>query len=83
MIAPSPDWFVGVHDLSLLENGNWVREGVVTLEPYDAGTDDGGTYQSPDRDAQPRRPIREIDGFPLDMQGRVAPMGTFTFRRLQ
>jgi hypothetical protein len=83
MIAPSPDWFVGVHDLSLLENGDWVRERVVTLEPYDAGTDDGVTYQSPDRDAQPRRPIMEIDGFPLDVQGRVDPMGTFTFRRLQ
>lgn len=82
MIAPSPDWFAGVHDLSLVERGNWVDEKTVTLLPYDAGTDHGATYDSPDRDAQPREPIRTIDGRPLDRAGSVGPVGRFVFRRL-
>ena len=82
MVAPSPDWFTGVHDMSLIESGDWVRERVVTLFPYDAGTDSGVTYNSPDLDTQPREPIRRIEGRPLALNGAVAPVGTFTFRRL-
>jgi hypothetical protein len=83
MLAPSPDWFTGVHDLSLIEGGDWVREKVVTLHTYDAGTDSGASYSSPDLDSQPREPISRIDGAPLAMNGSVAPVGSFTFRRLQ
>jgi hypothetical protein len=31
MIAPSPDWFVGVDSFSLIENGLWTSNKVVTL----------------------------------------------------
>lgn len=82
MIAPSPDWFVGVHGLSLVESGDWVEERTVMLAPYDAGSDDGSTYRSPDSDTMPREPIREIEGPPLLWNGVVAPLGTFTFVRL-
>jgi hypothetical protein len=82
MIAPSPDWFVGVHGLSLVEGGDWVEEKTVMLAPYDAGTDDGSTYRSPDSDTMPREPIQEIEGPPLASGGVVAPLGTFTFVRL-
>ena len=34
MLAPSPDWFVGVSGLNLIENGSWVSEKVVQLHPY-------------------------------------------------
>lgn len=82
MVAPSPDWFTGVHDLSLIENGDWVAQKVVTLYPYDAGTDSGVSYLSPDEDTSPRQPIRQIDGFPFAVQGAVAPIGSFSFRRV-
>lgn len=82
MIAPSPDWFVGVHGMSLLEGGDWVAEKTVTLEPYDAGTDSGSTYESPDADTMPRGPIRRIEEPPIASGGVVAPFGTFTFVRL-
>lgn len=81
MIAPSPDWFVGVHDLNLLESGVWADEIVVELQPYDAGTDSGTSYRSRDRDTMPREPISRITGAPLATNGTVAPMGTFTFTR--
>ena len=82
MVAPSPDWFTGVHDMSLVEDGDWVRERVVTLFAYDAGTDSGATYESPDLDSQPREPIQSIAGRPLAQNGAVAPVGQFTFRRI-
>ena len=81
MIAPSPDWFAGVHGLSLLEGGDWVAEKTVSLEPYDAGTDGGRTYKSPDADTRPREAIRTIEDPPL-ASGGVPLVGTFTFVRL-
>jgi hypothetical protein len=82
MIAPSPDWFVGVHGLSLIENGDWVDEKTVSLAPYDAGTDDGSTYRSANSDTSPREPIRELEGPPVASGGMVTPFGTFIFVRL-
>jgi hypothetical protein len=82
MVAPSPDWFVGVSSLGLLENGDWVEERVVELFPYDAGTDGGTTYQSANQPTTPREPIRRLSEPPLTVDGAVAPMGRFVFRRL-
>lgn len=56
MIAPSPDWFVGVSGVSLRENEAWRQEVVVNLDPYDAGTDSGTTYLGPTK--RPYRPSR-------------------------
>ena len=66
-----------------IEGGDWAGERLVTLYSYDAGTDSGASYRSPDFDTQPREPVARIDGAPLAMNGSVAPVGTFTFRRLQ
>lgn len=45
MLAPSPDWFVGVSDLPLLRaDGSWVHRADVGLFPYDAGTEDGERF---------------------------------------
>lgn len=82
MVAPSPDWFVGVDSLSLVEGGDWVAERVVTLYPWDAGTDSGVTYAAPDDDTNPRQPIRVLSGDPVAVGGAVAPFGTFSFRRI-
>ncbi len=82
MVAPSPDWFVGVSGLSLLENGTWVQERSVELYPWDAGTDSGSTYRSPDLVTAPPEPIRRLTGSPVAVSGMVPPMGRFVFRRL-
>lgn len=75
MLAPSPDWFVGVDGLLLWDRG-WRPEVVVDLFPYDAGTDSGPTFLSPDADTQPAEPIAELTGFPFAGTG---PVGSFTF----
>lgn len=78
MVAPSPDWFVGVTGLNLYEGGVWVDEKVVVLWPYDAGTDSGVSYASPNQETNPADPVSLITSPPL---GNGTPLGTFTFRR--
>jgi hypothetical protein len=83
MVAPSPDWFVGVSSVPLFDNGAWVAERRIDLFPYDAGTDSGVTYGAPDQETLPHQPIALLRGYPVAANGRVAPFGTFTFRRVQ
>jgi hypothetical protein len=82
MIAPSPDWFVGVSGLSLFEEGAWVEEKVVELFPYDAGTDSGSRYVSPDEPTDGPEGLRRIETEPFLVEGSVPALGTFTFSRL-
>jgi hypothetical protein len=82
MIAPSPDWFVGVDSLSLVEDGEWVTNKVVGLYGRDAGTDSGMTFTSPDLVTVPQGVVTEFTGFPAIQNGVVVPFGTFTFTRL-
>lgn len=75
MVAPSPDWFVGIHDVNLRPGGIWVRELVFDLYPYDAGTDAGINYVNANIDITPHIPIVDItDDFPFLGRGRL---GTF------
>ena len=83
MIAPSPDWFVGVSALNFLEDGAWVDEKVIELFPYDAGTDSGVSYTSPDLPTASSEGIFMIEGGPLLVGDSVPPLGTFTFTRLK
>jgi hypothetical protein len=79
MVAPSPDWFVGVAGLDLRPGGQWVESLTVTLWPYDAGTDSGASYNSPDQPTNPHQPISLITTLPL---GNGVALGTFEFVRL-
>ena len=82
MIAPSPDWFVGVSGLNLFENNQWIDKRVVELLPYDAGTDSGSNYTSPDEPTDKPENISRIKEEPLLNDGTIPPLGTFTFTRL-
>ena len=82
MVAPSPDWFVGVDSLDLIENGQWVTQKVVTLYALDAGTDSGISYQSPDQVTTPRGVVTQFADFPALVNGQIVPFGTYTFTRL-
>jgi hypothetical protein len=82
MIAPSPDWFVGVAGLSLLDEGGWVEQMVVELLPYDAGTDSGDTYTSANEPTDDPEAIYRIEVEPFLIDAVVSAMGTFTFTRL-
>jgi hypothetical protein len=83
MVAPSPDWFVGVTGMPLLVSGQWVDETVATLYPWDAGTDSGVSFESDDLRTSPVELTHRLLGFPVATNGVVAPFGTMTFKRVR
>ena len=82
MIAPSPDWFIAVSNINLIENNEWVTNKTITVDIYDAGTDDGATFLSADLPSPVRIVIVEITTPPLAVNGIVAPLGSITFTKL-
>ena len=67
-ISPSPDWFIGVHDIDLCDrkNGKWLMSRkVYPLYPYDAGTDSGAQFTSQNQATSPPRDISRLEGGPL------------------
>jgi len=83
MVAPSPDWFVGVAGLLLIEDGQWVESKTILLKVYDAGTDSGRGFTSADIDTVPRGLIQKLTSMAEDTDFREGGpvVGTFTFRR--
>jgi hypothetical protein len=78
MIAPSPDWFVGVSGFDLRENGQWVESLSIDLQNYDSGTDAGTGFTSPNSNVTPHQPISMV-GAPL---AGLPALGSFTFTLL-
>ena len=82
MIAPSPDWFAGVADVSLRNGGQWVAEKSISVYAWDAGTDSGTTYRAADAVTQPRGKVALSDAPYFRKDGQPLPVGTFTFKRV-
>lgn len=78
MIAPSPDWFVGVSGQPLLVGGQWLEQLDVPLFAWDAGSDSGPGFVGPNVDTVPKEPIALIASGPL---GGAAQLGIFRFQR--
>lgn len=66
MIAPSPDWFIGIKGVSLCDSTGWLESVRVELKPYDAGTDSGISYDSENSPTSPQGVISEITTVPFD-----------------
>ena len=65
MVAPSPDWFVGVSGLSLLAmrtDDGWQPSLTVDLFPYDAGTEEGTEFSLSNAATSPQGAIASIKG---------------------
>ena len=77
MIAPSPDWFVGVSGMPLREeDGCWMEAIEVELVGYDSGTDSGATFTAPNADLTPHAPIGLIQELPASV--REEPFAVLT-----
>ena len=44
MIAPSPDWFIGIDTFNLFPNNQWISDTTINLFGYDAGTEEGDIF---------------------------------------
>ena len=85
MLAPSPDWFVGVSAMSLLaEDGTWKEREEVMLRLYDAGTDDGTTFNAANADSDPPQPISRLSSAAgdTDFTDGAPAVGVFLFEKL-
>jgi len=82
MVAPSPDWFIGVSGLPLFDGTAWTDDITIALYPFDAGTDSGTTYRSADEQTVPHEPVSRLSGYPVATDGVVPIFGTFTFHRI-
>lgn len=81
MIAPSPDWFTGVANVNLMENGAWASSRTLDLVAYDSGGDDGTTYKAPDRDNNPKKPTSKAATPHFVVNGVAVPVGSVTFTK--
>ncbi len=81
MLAPSPNWFVGVSGLNLWQGTAWADSLTIELHLYDAGTDSGTSYGSVNQVTNPPVGIFRIDEFPALVDGEIRPFGTFTLVR--
>lgn len=82
MIAPSPDWFVAVTNVQLIENNEWVDKKTVDFSVYDAGTDSGISFTSENQATNPRERISNITTPPLGNGGNVPLLGIVFFERI-
>ena len=82
MIAPSPDWFVAVEAIKLLDGDEWMDNLVVDAITYDAGTDSGESFTSENMDTDPAENIQLLTAPPLgDGVAIDPPLVQFTFER--
>ena len=79
MVVPSPDWFVGVSGLSLLDAGaDWLPSQTVNLYPWDAGTEEGTEFSLTNSATSPQEIITSLRGIGKFSNERIA---TLTFTR--
>jgi len=86
MIAPSPDWFIGLNKYNLLQNGSWVKDITVPLYGYDAGTEDGDVFGYNNPETNPRQSIHLLTAANASVlangNAQLAPMGNIRFIKL-
>ena len=82
MIAPSPDWIVGVSGVDLCVGGQWADKQVHTLYALDGGTDDGQNYAyaTAETKTDPQDVIKPVINERLGISKEV-PFGSLTFVR--
>ena len=82
MLAPSPDWFVGVRDVDLLRADGWVDRLDLDLVNYDAGTDSGPGFTSPNADTNPAQVISGPRDAAFAQAAAENPFGRVVIERL-
>lgn len=82
MLAPSPDWFVGLDAVALCVEDTWIDFLQLQAILYDAGTDSGMTYTAPNDDTDPPESIRALQEAPFHDGSQFIPVGHFDITRL-
>lgn len=78
MIAPSPDWFIGLSGLNLYNNNKWIADTTIQLFVYDAGSEDGDVFDYSSPPTNPQQPIRLLEA----SQATVLANGNTTLKAI-
>lgn len=88
MVAPSSDWFVGVHGLDLREGAGFTEEAVFEfISFYDAGTEEGNRFSLANPATSPRGVVTQVTGtaaaepFIGDVAIPLSPIARLTLTR--
>lgn len=79
MLAPSPDWFIGVGGVSLRDGDTWVDAVTLDLFANDAGTERNGGWIYDNPVEAPQKRISRITGAPFF----GVPVGSISFELLE
>ena len=83
MLAPSPDWFIGIDSLDLCDNGKWRESMNITmLPPWDAGTEGGTGFSTSNTATSPHVNIFQITNSTpgaFNGQNPIPSLGEFRF----
>jgi len=90
MIAPSPDWFIGVNGLDLYDSskGEWKQTVTVDLKTYDAGTEEGTGFSISNAATSPQETIEILDDETNTVfkegvhKTTLLHIGSFTFEKI-
>jgi hypothetical protein len=66
MIAPSPDWFVGVSNLALKQDNRWITDQTIPLIPWDAETEDGTQFSLNNAGSSPHTRVSIVSNSPFN-----------------
>jgi hypothetical protein len=86
MIAPTPDWFIGLGSFNCITNNKWVDDITIPLLVYDAGTEEGNVLAMANPATLPQQNIgllTGINGSALSNgNNTLKPIATVRFRRI-
>lgn len=86
MVAPSPDWFVGLSGFQLMDaEGAWITDSKIDLKVYDAGGDTGTTFEADNVDQNPKGKIQLLTSNQgdTDFRNGLPIIGTYTIKQVK
>ncbi len=85
MLAPTPDWFLGLHDFSLRQGAGWLSDSTVNVYAYDGGTEQGDVFDQNNLPTIPQQPVAKLTTANASVLANgntnIAPIGTIRFVR--
>jgi Spondin_N len=85
MLAPTPDWFFGLHDFSLRQGTGWISDSTVNVYAYDGGTEQGDVFDQTNPPTAPQQPVAKLTPANASVlangNSSIAHIGTIRFVR--
>jgi len=80
MIAPSPDWFLAINEVDLVDdNGEFIESARIPFTLYDAGTEDGTGFSFKNKPTSPLGVISRLEVIPVSL---LPPFGEVRLNKI-